>query len=411
MNNGSDISQQDFVAQGMEPIGNPLLQQNIARNTNKALTLQGNYIYPMEEDGRIEAGYKAELRDMAMRYDYSIYEDTAWVSQEDLKNHYDYTDQLYAIYGIYGNSIKKFSYQAGLRFEQVWTNSKVALDSADYNSSYSSFYPSLHFQYDLGKDRELQFSYSRRVERPSPRELNPYIDYSDSLNIETGNPALKPEFSNSFEFGMQKTWRLGSVTSSLFYKKTNDVVEDISRLQSNGVTLTQPMNINTNTSYGLEIVCSANPLKWMKANANISLFRDVNSAIPEEGIEGSSRFSWSSRLNMTFIPWENGSLQVIGTYNSPTREIQEYHKAQYFADASFRQDMFKNKLSLTLRLTDIFNTRTFYENTYGNDFTTESKRYRESRILYAGIQLKINNYNKKPSKDSSNGENGEQDGF
>ena len=411
MKNSSDISQQDFVAQGIEPIGNPLLQLNIARNTNKAMTLQGNYIYPMDETGRIEAGYKAELRDMAMRYDYSIYEDTAWVSQEDLKNHYDYTDQLYAIYGIYGNSFKKLSYQAGLRFEQVWTNSKVAVTNTDYNSSYSSFYPSLHFQYDLGKDRELQFSYSRRVARPSPRELNPYIDYSDSLNIETGNPALKPEFSNSFEFGMQKTWRLGSVTSSLFYKKTNDVVEDISRLQSNGVTITKPMNINTNSSYGLETVGSANPIKWMKVNANVSLFRNENSAIPEENIEGSSRFSWSSRLNMTFIPWEGGSLQVIGTYNSPTREVQEYHKAQYFADASFRQDMFKNKLSLSLRLTDIFNTRTFYENTYGNDFTSESKRYRESRILYAGIQLKINNYNKKPAKDSSNGENGEQDGF
>jgi outer membrane receptor protein involved in Fe transport len=247
--------------------------------------------------------------------------------------------------------------------------------------------------------------------RPSPRELNPYIDYSDSLNIETGNPALKPEFSNSIELGIQKYWQKSSLTSSIFYHHTKDVVEDISRLQGNGVTITMPMNINTNTSYGMEVIGTLNPAKWIKLNANASLFRDIMSAIPEENIAGSERFSWSSRLNMTFLPWKDGSFQLIGSYNSPTRSIQEYHKAQYYADASFRQDMWKNKLSLTLRLTDIFNTRTFYENTYGNGFTSESKRYRESRVLYAGLQLKINNYNKKPAKDGLNGENGEQDGF
>jgi len=413
MKNGSDISQQDFLPRSYIPSGDPFFQRNIAKNTNKALTFQGNYTYPMKDDGRIEAGYKAAFRDMVMRYDYSNYNDSAalWISRKDLKNHYDYIDQLYAIYGLYGNSIGKFKYQAGLRFEQVWTKSKVAQTNKEYNSIYSSFYPSLHTQYELGKGRELQFSYSRRVERPSPRELNPYIDYSDSLNIETGNPALKPEYSNSLELGIQKFWKSNSITTSIFYNRTIDVVEDISRLQNNGVTMTMPMNINTNTSYGAEFVGMANPEKWMKLNANFSLFRDIMSAIPEENIVGSDQFSWSSRLNMTLVPWEDGSFQVIGTYNSPTRSIQEYHKAQYYADASFRQDFLKNKLSCTLRLTDIFNTRTFFENTYGNGFTNESKRYRESRVFYAGVQLKINNYNKKPAKESINGDNGEQDGF
>ncbi len=412
MENGIDINQQDYLAQGSAPVGDPFLQQNIARNTNKALTLQGNYVYPMEEEGRIEAGYKAAFRDMKMRYDYSYFSDTAgWVSQEDLKNEYDYTDQLYALYGIYGNSLGKFKYQAGLRFEQVWTKSKVLQTNTDYNSSYSSFYPSFHSQYDLGKERELQFSYSRRVQRPSPRELNPYVDYSDSLNIETGNPALKPEFTNSIELGMEKYWKSSSVTTSIFYHRTHDVVEDVSQLQENGVTLTMPMNINTSTSYGLEIIGTASPAKWTKLNVNVSLFKDVMSALPEKNIEGSELFSWNTRLNLSFFPWKDGSFQLIGTYNSPTRELQEYHKEQYYADASFSQDFLKNKLSVTVRLTDIFNTRTFYETTSGNGFTTESQRYRESRVLYAGLQLKINNYNKKLAKDSGNGENSGEDGF
>jgi outer membrane receptor protein involved in Fe transport len=411
MEAGTDIIQQDYLSQGSEAIGDPFLQQNNARNTNKSLTVQGNYVYPMNENGRIEAGYKAALRDMTMRYDYSNYTDSGWVSQEDLKNQYDYTDQLYAVYGIYGNSIGKLKYQAGLRLEQVFTKSKVFQTNTDYNSNYFQLYPSLHTQYDLGKERELQFSYSRRVQRPSPRELNPYVDYSDSLNIRTGNPALKPEFATSLELGVQKYWKTSSLTTSIFYNRTKDVVEDITRMQDDGVTITMPMNINTSTKYGMELIGTISPQKWVKINANVSFFQDIMSALPEENIEGSKLFSWNSRLNLSFFPWKNGSFQLIGNYNAPTRNIQEYHKEQYYADASFRQDMLKNKLSLSLRLTDIFNTRTFYETTNGNGFTTESERYHESRVFYLGLQLKINNYNKKLSKDTGNGENGEQDGF
>jgi hypothetical protein len=61
-------------------------------------------------------------------------------------------------------------------------------------------------------------------------------------------------------------------------------------------------------------------------------------------------------------------------------------------------------------LTDIFNTRTYYGTTNGKGFTTESTYYRESRVFYVGLQMQINNYNKKLSKDSGNGDNGE-DGF
>lgn len=411
MNNGSDINQQDFTHQGGESIGEATKQKNDAINDNKSFTLQGNYIYPMLKGGRIEAGYKAAIRDMAMTYNYSNFNTISgtWETQESLKNQYDYTDQLYALYGIYGNSLGKLKYQTGLRFEQVWTVSRVQQTGKDYNSDYSSFYPSLHTQYDLGKNRELQFSYSRRVERPSPREMNPYIDYSDSLNIETGNPALKPEFTNSLELGMEKYWDNSSATLTAFFRNTNNVVEDISKIQGNGVTLTMPMNVNHGTSYGLELVGSTAFEKWLRINANFSFFRDIMSAIPEENIERSERFSWTTRLNVTFVPWKDGSMQLIGNYSSPTRSVQEYHKAQAFADASFRQDFLKNKLTFTLRLTDIFNSRVWYENTYGVGFSSESKRHRESRVLYAGLQFKINNYNKKSAKDPLNGE--EPDGF
>lgn len=415
------IDQQEYDILTGEPANAPLKQYNTSGNENKMLTLQGNYVYPMENGSRLEAGYKADVRDINMDYDYQNFIGNEWVSEPTLRNNYDYQEQIYAAYAVYANSWKKLKYQGGLRLEQVFTHSVYELGDKDVKTDYTSLYPSFHSQYDLGKNRELQLSYSRRVRRPSPREMNPYYDFSDSLNIRTGNPLLKPEYANSVELGLLQYFDRNSVTVSLFYRNTNNGVEDISyrlsedpeykdQIVDSLVLLNKPFNISKSSNYGLEVVGTLNPTTWLRTNANVSFYRAVNNPLPEFGIEGSDRFSWTARLNMTFNVWKDGSFQLIGNYNSPRREVQELDEARYFADASFRQDLFKKKLSVSLRLTDIFNTRSWDETTFGRDFTTVSSRRHESRVLYLGLQYQINNFNRKSNRDNGNGEDMEMDG-
>jgi outer membrane receptor protein involved in Fe transport len=412
MDNNQQIDQQDYDITTLAKTGLPQLQLNYAVNKNYFFTAQGNYIRPFESGARIESGYKFSYRDMAMDYDYTNYNYTSekWENLEFLKNHYDYKEQLYAVYGIYSNSWKKFKYQAGLRYEQVYANSKVEQTEKTYNKTYHSFYPSLHTQYDLGKGRELQFSYSRRVDRPSPREMNPYVDYSDSLNIRQGNPELNPEYTNSLELGVMKYWDKYSLTSTAFFRNTAGLVEDITTIDSTGVTYSMPQNINNSKSYGFEFVASANPYKWLRVNSNLSFYKYWVSAIPEQNIPVTDQFSWSGRVNATFSYSKNGSFQLIGNYNSPTSSPQSKREGNYTVDASMRQDFFKSKMSVSLRVTDIFNTRNFNSTTTGINFVSINKRYMESRVLYAGIQFKINNYNKKAEKDRTNGDM-QEDGF
>lgn len=415
MNSDSYITQQETnLSSESSYVPAPLKQWNLSNNKNKMLTVQGNYIYPMENGSRIETGYKASSIDMLMNYDYRNYipSSDSWESIEALRNKYDYNEQIYAVYGIYANSWKKFSYQGGLRFEQAYTHSIIDVGNSDFKTSYSSFYPSFHTKYDLGKKKELQLSYSRRVRRPSPRDMNPYVDYSDSLNLRTGNPELDPEYTNSIELGLNQYWDKNSLSANLFYRYTNDEVEEITTLLEEGVTITMPYNVSKETNYGLELVGSTNPAKWLRANGNVSFYRALMSEIPEYDIEGSDRFSWSARLNMSVTPWKNGSFQVNGNYNSRRRSLQSDSKARYFADLSFRQDLMKNKLSFSLRLTDVFNTRKFEGTTYGNNFTSVSTRTRESRILFFGFQYQFNNFkNKSRNNEEMNGEEMEMEGF
>jgi outer membrane receptor protein involved in Fe transport len=412
MTSDQQIDQQDYDVTTLQKSGLPDLQYNYAVNKNYFLSAQGNYIHPFANGARVETGYKVSFRDMSMDYDYTYYNYNTgeWDNQEQLKNHYDYQEQIYAVYGIYGNSWGKLRYQAGLRYEQVYTNSQVEQTDTTYKDTYYSLYPSLHTQYDLGKGRELQFSYSRRVDRPSPRELNPYVDYSDSLNIRQGNPELQPEYTNSLELGVMKYWGKYSVTSTAFFRNTTGMVEDVTTIDSSGITYTMPQNINNSKSYGFEFVVSANPYKWMRINGNLSLYKSNVSAVPEYDIPQTESFSWSGRINATLNYSENGSFQLIGNYMSPERELQSKEQSNYWIDISTRYDFFKGKLSATLRLTDIFNTRNHNSVTVGSNFTSVNKRYMESRVLYAGLQLKINNYNRKTEKDRINGDI-QEDGF
>jgi outer membrane receptor protein involved in Fe transport len=413
MNNDQQIDQQNYDVNTMEKIGLPDLQYNYATNKNYFFTAQGNYIHPLDNGARIETGYKASYRDMVMNYDYTSYNynTETWENQDALKNHYDYQEQIYAVYGIYGNTWEKLKYQAGLRYEQVYTTSQVEQTDTTYNNTYYSFYPSLHTQYDLGKGRELQFSYSRRVDRPSPREMNPYVDNSDSLNIRQGNPELQPQYTNSLELGMLKYWGKYSLTSTAFFRNTTGLVEDVTTIDSSGITYTMPQNINNSKSYGFEFVISANPYKWLRVNGNISLYKNDVSAVPEFDIPATESFTWSGRLNATLNYSKDGSFQLIGNYQAPNRELQSKESSNYWVDAAMKYDFFKGKLTASLRLTDMFNTRNHNSITHGTNFTSVNTRYFESRVLYVGLQLKINNYNRKTTEKDRLSTEGQEEGF
>jgi len=380
-------------------------QHNNSVNKNYMLTAQGNYVHPFENGGRLETGYKTTYRNMAMDNSYNILKDVG-----GLKDRYDYAEQLYAVYGIYAGTISKLKYQAGLRFEQVYSHSKINQTDTAFDNNYASLYPSLHLEYDLGHGNELQFSYSRRVDRPSPREMNPYIDYTDSLNIHQGNPGLKPQYTNSLEMGVQKFWENYSATATIFYRNTLGVVEDVTHLEASGVRFTKPENITKSQSYGAEFIATASPYKWLKVNANASLDQAKVRAMPEFDIAATERFSWSGRVNASFNYSKSGAFQLIGNYTSPVRELQTVEARDYSIDASVRQDFFKSKLTVSLRATDIFNTRNHNSVTNGTQFSTISTRHIESRVLYLGCQLKINNYNRKAQRENMNNDM-QEEGF
>ncbi|MDY0102106.1 MAG: TonB-dependent receptor [Lentimicrobium sp.] len=401
MSGDQDIRQTEYTA-GFDP-DSPVLQQSSSENTNRMYMMQANYALPFANGSRIETGFKSTITNLTMRnelLDFN-YSENDWIQNEDAINNFDYFEQLHAVYGIYSTSFKKFKIQAGLRAEQLISESEIIQANDKFDLSYLSLFPSVHTVYDISKTQQTSVSYSRRIRRPRNRQLNPYVDYSDSLNISYGNPKLQPEFINSFELGWSNFWGKNSVNSTVFYRYTTGVIDRIVFLLDEGVTATTYENLTSSKAYGIELIGNKEFTTWFKTNANVSIYRSIIDGSEVTGLEKAEGNMWTAKLNLTFVPFKNASLMVAGNYRSPEVEAQEREEEVYFADVAFRYDFWQNKASVSLRVSDVFDSRRFDSRTWGEGFTIQSSRRMETRVAYLGFSYKINNYKRQREKDRS----------
>lgn len=387
--------------------------QNTRSNTNRnALTAQTDYVHPVGS-GRLETGYKLSLSRNDMDYRYFNTRDLSqsWIQDDGKTNHYIYEEMLNSVYGIYSNMVgEQFTYQAGLRVEQANTRSNQITQDSIYEKSYFSLFPSVHLKYEPWKDHSFQISYSRRVNRPGSRVLNPFVDYSDPLNLSAGNPTLNPEYVNALELGYYAQIKNTTVNTNLFYRNTEDVIARVMTV-TNDTSFTTYRNQDKAYAYGMELIVTQQLLKWWKVNANWSYFRtrfegaDLSNETKEND-------SWTFRANsMMQIP-KIADIQVSFRYNAPvvfTPSISGYRGGdggtqgrrdeEYSVDMGIKRDFFKGKGSLNIRLRDIFNTEKSRVTSYGDNFVSISERTRDSRMIFVGFTYRFNDFKRRQERE------------
>ena len=383
-------------------------ENGLSSNSNNEWTIQSNYINPIEGFGRIETGFKVSLKDLNSKNNYlNLGTTQAWIEDITRKTNFDYEEQVYAVYGIYSNNINKFQYQVGLRVEQANVDGNESLSNTKFNKNYFALYPTVHLVQVLPNNQEFQLSYSRRVERPNNRRLNPYVDKTDSLNIQYGNPELNPEFVNSLELGYSKLFGKTSLTSSVFYRLTDDAITNYTILRDDSVTETTFINLAKSTSYGLELTATHPLFEWFRLNGSFSYF-NTNFESPEIS---TSDNSWISKLSSVIFLAKDFNLQFNANYNSPIITAQGKIKEVFSADFAAKKEFLDGQLSLTFRVSDIFNTREWDSQTFGTNFLTNSYRKMESRVAYLGISYRLSPGKNNKERERQRPEDGGMDEF
>ncbi|GGG07748.1 outer membrane beta-barrel family protein [Pontibacter amylolyticus] len=396
----------------------PEMQQTLVDDANREVVAKADYVHPISENSKFEAGFRSsfERLDEDSRFFNRNNETGEMVYSTDQSNHFVFDQNIYSVYSNYSNRYKSISYQVGLRAEQTVTKTDLRTEDEKSSNDYFSLFPTLFITKDFNPDNKLQFSYSRRINRPRSRFLNPFVDRSDRFSVHYGNPELKPEFVNSLELGYLKYWGEASINATVFYRHTMDEIERFRKATQVIVgndtipaTETTFLNISDNRAYGAELGFNYPATKWWRINGSISGFRTQLNTTQGDTELSNAQFSWNSKVNSTFTVWEDLNIQLSGFYRSPMADIQGRMEQMFSADLAMKKDVLKKNGTISLRVSDVFNTRQFNFLSFGPEFRTESENRRQSRIIYLGFTYRLNSEGNNRERRRPNEQNGGDD--
>jgi outer membrane receptor protein involved in Fe transport len=244
-------------------------------------------------------------------------------------------------------------------------------------------------------------SYSRRVRRPRYWDLSPFVTFSDERNFWSGNPDLDPEFTDAYEAGHIKYFEKGSLTSSVYYRHTTGKIERIRRVADDGTANTRPENLSTEDAFGLEFTSAYNPAKWLKMDGNFNFFRSItdggNLANSNQDDFQADTYSWFARLTARFSFWKNTDLQLRGQYEAKQQTPQGYRKPLAFLDLALSKDLLNNNATITLNVSDVFNSRRHRFVAEGSTFYTYNDGQWRRRQVNLTFSYRLHQQKKKKS--------------
>lgn len=410
--NNSFIQTDSFTVPQYLPKGSYRQQQQISGN-NENFVLQTDFVNPIDDKSKLEAGLRAQLRKNSSANAFYLGEDDKWILQPASQIDYRSNDQIYAAYVTYSRQLKSFGYQLGLRAESSQYEGELLRTGEVFNIDFPvSLFPSVFLSQKLGETQSLQLNYSRRINRPNFWQLSPFTDSADKLNPSKGNPGLQPEFTNSFELSYEKTFKnRGNFLASLYYKHTTDLITRFQETgeSSSGEAVLISTFINANSSYvtGLELTMRNNFTKWWEFTPNFNLYAsDVKINLP--GVSDQPRLtSFFVKVNNTFKLPKNITIQLSGDYQSKTvlppggsggggrggfggggfggggaLASQGYIRPNYGMDIAVRYEFLKNRTaSVSVNMNDIFRTRRQDIHSESPLFSQDIFRRRDPQVL------------------------------
>ncbi len=403
----ADYIQSSFNADGF-PLGTDILRQQSKNvESNGTFLLKADYVQPLSNDRKIELGTRNSIRRIGNDYLVEELGNGDWYRLENLSNNFNYEENIYAAYAIYAAKSGNWSYQVGLRGEHSQVLTEL-LETQEVNDrSYTNLFPSGHLNYEINKGNALQWSYSRRISRPRFWYLNPFSTFSNNRNIWGGNPNLDPEFTDSYEMGYLKYWDNATLGSSLYYRHTTGVIERIARISEDGITTrTQPENLSTQNSYGLEFTGSVDISKWWRLDGSLNIFSQETRGQVDDIILEAKTFSFQNRLSSKIKFWKDAEFQTRLWYRAPETRTQGKRKSMYSLDLGFSKDVLKKKATITVSVQDLLNTRKYRYETFANGFYSESEFQRRAGQTTISFNYRLNQKKQRQRDDRGGGGNG-----
>ncbi len=341
-------------------------------------TAKSDYVKPLGKGRTLETGVKGSWVESDNNLDLSKSIEDGPFEDQPGSNRFIYNENVLAAYASYkANISEKLSFQAGLRGEYSdITGNSVTLERVN-TQKYFNLFPSAFIQHKVSDNYQIVYNINRRITRPNYRLLNPFIYYIDPLTAETGNPNLKPQYSNNIE--MNHVIK-GSYQFSLTYSETEDAFNQVFiQDQEAKTTTTFTDNFDKTNNVNFRAIVPVQIKDWWSTSNMVQVtYNRFKSLIGDDYLDN-AQTSYMLRTQHNLNLPKGFKVELIGMYIGPQIWGQGMIDGFGWVDAGITKSIMKDKLTFSVDGTDLLRSQVIYADIKFADIDTSFRQYRSNQ--------------------------------
>ncbi|TAF96741.1 MAG: TonB-dependent receptor [Cytophagia bacterium] len=358
-----------------------------------------DYVHPLKK-GKIETGWKSSWvnTDNDMKFEVNTDTQSQWRTDPTRTNRFKYDENINALYLNYATALgKKTQLQTGLRLENTHSvGNSVTLNSVT-DRNYTNLFPSVFVSQTLDTNNVLNLSYSRRIDRPSYQDLNPFEFFLDPFTFQRGNPFLRPQFTNSFT--LTHVFK-SAITTTLSYARTTDLIQEQApdQIASENKTFVTSVNMDKFDNYSLNVSFPVTIAKWWTMQNNLTVFHNRYQTRYRTGVFDLSVTAYNLYSSNNFKLSKTLTAEVSAFYNSAGLFGFFRNDPMGAINLGVQKSWLGGKLRGRFNFQDPFWLNQFRGSTEFQDLNFSVRSRWESRVARVSLTYRFGNQNVKAAR-------------
>jgi hypothetical protein len=337
----------------------PVLQDFLYTSTPNEFDIYAakiDFTKPFAKGKKLEVGAKASR--VISDNDSRFYFNNSEVPVLDISrtNHFIYEENIYAGYINLNSKLgENFSVQAGVRAEQTQSEGESLTTEQVTKRSYLNLFPSLFVQQKVNDDYEINYSYSRRIQRPNYGQLNPFFAYRDPYTYWQGNPYLRPQYTHAF--GITQTYKK-NYSLVLNYQLNQDVIAELPAIDAESrTTIYYIGNVDDSKNLSLTAIAPVKITKnWDSNNTLLVSYSEFSMVVDQQQVINDQVFYMLQSNHNIILPLDL-KMEINGTYQGPGVYALYRVEPRWWVNAGLKKSFLDEKLELSINANDIFKSQ------------------------------------------------------
>jgi len=358
---------------------------SIEKNTIENTIFDLQFVSPLTKKSTYTIGYNGEFGNIPFTYSGTFFD-----------NNINYKENIHAAFIEFENKNENFYYSLGLRTEF----SEITIDYLNLNSilkkEFKDLLPSIYLEYNLNDKENLSLNYSKKTQKPSYYQLQPFEQKFSETSSYIGNETLNPYYMDTFSLNYTTSSSNFKFSSTLFYNIYKDWWQTVTYEngeQFNGINkiISTLINIKKVNYYGIDFTSNFKPNKILNFIGNIYLLNldqfgtfettNLNNETINKNYNQSIFTTYFSLLTQVKIP-NTLDFQINAKHDLKSQGTFTNRKARTYVSLAINKDLFNKKASLNLTIDDLFKSnKTDTDRFDSNYFSKSSVKNKYQTIL------------------------------